>query len=258
MKIEFEEQGKGKPVVLLHAFPLSRAMWASQVQVLTAANCRVILPDLRGFGENHSFSDINTMEDMAQDIFELLDTLKIERAIICGLSMGGYITFSFLKKSPERIAALVLCDTNAGSDTEETREFRFDLIEKIEEKGAQALIDEMLPNLICQNTKENKKELVGSIEEMFKKVNPKGAIAALRGMAARNDNSDLLNQISVPTLLIFGAEDKVSNLETAEKTASEIPNAQLVKIENAGHYSNLEQPEAFNQALVDFIKAVEI
>jgi pimeloyl-ACP methyl ester carboxylesterase len=258
MKIEFEEQGKGKPVVLLHAFPLSRAMWASQVAALTAANCRVILPDLRGFGENHSFSDINTMEDMAQDIFELLDTLKIERAIICGLSMGGYVAFSFLKKYAERIAALVLCDTNSTGDTEETREFRFDLIEKIEAIGAQALIDDMLPNLICQNTKENKTELVVSIEEMFKKVNPKGAIAALRGIAARSDNSDLLNQISVPALLIFGAEDKVSNLEAAEKMASAIPSAQLVKIENAGHYSNLEQPEAFNQALVDFIKIVEI
>lgn len=258
MKIEFEEHGSGKPFVFLHAFPLSRRMWASQIEPLTAENCRLILPDLRGFGESHSFSDINTMEDMAQDIVEMLDTLKIERAIIGGLSMGGYITFNFLKKFPERIAALVLCDTNAGNDTEETREARFDLIEKIEAEGAQALIDEMLPKLICANTKENKKELVQEIEEMFKKVNPQAAIAALRGMAERKDNTDLLDKISVPTILIFGAEDKVTNLETAEKMARTIPNAKLLKIENAGHYSNLEQPEIFNAALIDFIKTVEI
>jgi 3-oxoadipate enol-lactonase len=256
MKIAFEEHGAGKPFVLLHAFPLSNKMWQPQIEALKAENCRLILPDLRGFGESHSFSDINTMEDMAQDISELLDTLKIERAIIGGLSMGGYITFNFLKKFPEKIAALVLCDTNSGSDSEETRESRFELIEQIETEGAQALTDEMLPKLICENTKQNKKELVAAIEEMFNKVNPQAAIAALRGMAESKDRTDLLNQISVPTLLIFGQEDKVTNLEMAKKMLDEIPNSKLVTIENAGHYSNLEQPEIFNKALIDFIKTV--
>lgn len=258
MKIEFEEHGKGKPFVLLHAFPLSNKMWQPQIEALTAANCRLILPDLRGFGESHSFSDINTMEDMAQDIAELLETLKIERAIVGGLSMGGYITFNFLKKFPEKIAALVFCDTNSGSDSEETRESRFNLIEQIETEGAQALIDEMLPKLICENTKQNKKDLVEKIEEMFKKVNPQAAIAALRGMAERKDRTDLLNKISVPTLLIFGREDKVTNLETAEKMSGAILNSKLVTIENAGHYSNLEQPEIFNEALVEFVKTIVV
>jgi 3-oxoadipate enol-lactonase len=258
MKIEFEERGEGKPVVLLHAFPLSRRMWNAQAIALEAEGCRVIVPDLRGFGESHNFSDINTMEDMAQDIFEILETLEIERAIVGGLSMGGYVTVNFLKKFPEKISALILCDTNANSDTEDAREARFDLIEKIETEGAQALIDEMLPKLICENTKQNKKELVAEIEEMFRKVNPQAAVAALRGLAARIDNTDLLDKISVPTLLIFGVEDKVTHLEAAEKMAGAIPNAKLVKIANAGHYSNLEQPEAFNQALIDFIKTVEV
>jgi pimeloyl-ACP methyl ester carboxylesterase len=258
MKIEFEEHGAGKPVVLLHAFPLSREMWRPQIEALQAAGCRVIVPDLRGFGANHSFSDINTMEDMAQDVAEMLDTLKIERAVIGGLSMGGYVAFNFLRKFPEKIAALVLCDTNAAADSEATRAFRFELIEKIEIDGAQALIDEMLPNLICRNTIENKKELVRAIEEMFKKVNPQAAVAALRGMAGRLDQTDLLNRISIPALLIFGEEDKVSNLETAEKMRSAIPIASLVKIHGAGHYSSLEQPEIFNRALIDFIKLVEV
>ena len=258
MKLEFEEHGAGKPFVLLHAFPLNRQMWNTQIEALKTEKCRLIVPDLRGFGENHSFSDINTMEDMAQDVFEMLDTLKIERAIIGGLSMGGYITFNFLRKFPEKVAALVLCDTNAHADSEAVRESRLDLIEKIEAEGVQALIDEMLPKLICENTKQNKKELVQSLEDSFNKVNPQAAIAALRGMAQRKDNTDLLDKISVPTLLIFGAEDKVTNLEMAETMARTIPNSSLVKIENAGHYSNLEQPEIFNQALSDFIKTVEV
>lgn len=258
MKLTFEEHGEGKPFVLLHAFPLSNKMWQPQIEALAAENCRLILPDLRGFGESHNFSDINTMGEMACDISELLEMLKIERAIIGGLSMGGYVTFNFLKRFPEKAAALVLCDTSAGSDSEESRESRFTLIEQIETEGAQALIDEMLPKLVCENTKQNKQELVNKIEKMFSEVNPQAAIAALRGMAQRKDNSDLLNQISLPTLLIFGKEDKVTNLMTAENLSNKIPNSKLVIIEDAGHYSNLEQPEIFNMALVDFIKAVEI
>lgn len=152
----------------------------------------------------------------------------------------------------------MLCDTHAASDSEETRNSRFELVEKIEKEGAQALIDEMLPKLICENTKQNKLELVDELEEMFRAVNPQAAIAALRGMAEREDNTTLLDQISVPALLIFGREDKVTNLEMAEKMRNKIPNSRLSIIEDAGHYSNLEQPEIFNRLLIDFIKTVEI
>lgn len=258
MDLTFEDHGEGKPVFLLHAFPLSRQMWQPQIAALTSENFRVIAPDFRGFGENRNFSDINTMEAMARDVAELFDALKIECAIIAGLSMGGYVLFEFLKTFPEKIAALVFCDTHAGEDSEETRESRFDLIEKIERDGSQALIDVMLPKLICENTKQNKKELVGEIEEMFRAADPRGSIAALRGMAKRADNNDLLSKISVPALLIFGAEDKVTHLEMAEKMRDEIPDSRLSVIENAGHYSNLEQPEIFNRILIDFIKTVEI
>lgn len=258
MKIAFEEHGEGKPVILLHAFPLNRQMWTSQIEALKAENCRLILPDLRGFGESHSFSDINTMEDLAQDIAELTDLLKIKRAIIGGLSMGGFVTFSLLKAFPEKFAAVILCDTHAGADSDEKREFRFDLIEKVEKQGADALIEETLPNLISENTKENKKDLVKKIEQMFRAANPQAAIAALRGMAERKDYGDLLNKITLPTCLIFGNEDDAAILAAAEKFASAAPNRSFTGIQNAGHYSNLEQPEEFNRALVEFIKTVEV
>lgn len=258
MKIEFEEHGEGKPVVLLHAFPLNRKMWAPQIEAVKAEGCRLVLPDLRGFGESHNFSDINTMEDLARDVAELLDALKIERAIIGGLSMGGYVTFCLLKMFPEKVAALILCDTQSGADSDAKRESRFDLIEKIEKEGVAVLIEEMLPNLISENTKANKKDLIEEIEEMFRQVNPQAAIAALRGMAERKDNTDLIDTISVPTCLIVGNEDDAAFLTAAENISRKIPNAKLTKIQNAGHYSNLEQPDEFNKALVEFIRTVEV
>lgn len=258
MKINFQEHGTGKPVVLLHAFPLSSDMWQPQIAAFKNKNVRLILPDLRGFGESHSFSDINTMEDMAQDIYELLETLKIKKAILGGLSMGGYILFNFLKKYPEKAAALIFCNTHPANDTEDTRHGRMELIEKIEKDGSNALIENMLPKLTGETTKQTKPELIENLREKFARVNPQAAIAALRGMAQRKDNTDLLKQISLPTLLIFGEDDKITNLEMADKMARGISNSRLVIIPDSGHYSNLEQPELFNQALSDFINTLEV
>lgn len=256
MKIEYKEYGSGKPVVLLHAFPLSGRMWKQQIESLTANKYRVIVPDLRGFGESSNFADINAMKDMADDVAELLQNLKIERAIFAGLSMGGYVLLSLYSRIPGKFAAFILCDTTASADSEEQRESRFDFIEKIEKNGMQPLIDEMLPNLTGEFTKQNNRDLVAEIEQMFTETRPQAAIAALRGMAAREDFSQLLKETSLPTLLIFGAEDKIIDAETADELHRRIPGSQLFKIENAGHYSNLEQPEAFNKIFVDFANKV--
>lgn len=256
MKVTFEEHGTGKPIVLLHAFPLSRKMWTPQIEILTANKFRVILPDLRGFGENHNFADINSMKDMAEDIADLLVSLKIERAIFGGLSMGGYVLFQLLSRIPEKFAALILADTNSNADSEEKRDARFDLIEKIEKNGMQTLIDEMLPNNLSDFTKQNKPELVKLIEQMFAETNPQASIAALRGMAERIDYSDSLQKISLPTLLIFGEDDKVTNISVAEKIQQQITNSKLHKIKNAGHYSNLEQPDEFNRIVLNFAQTV--
>jgi 3-oxoadipate enol-lactonase len=258
MNIPFEEYGEGKPVILLHAFPLSRKMWQPQIEALVEAGCRVITPDFRGFGENENFADIHTMEDLAGDIAELLDELEIEKAIIGGLSMGGYVLFNLYKKHPEKFAALILADTNCGADLGEKRSARFELVAKIEADGAQALVENVLPNLISDFTKQHDSALVENLESEFSEVNPQAAIAALRGMAQREDHCDLLESISVPTLLIFGEHDKVTNLETGEKMHRAIKNSRLIKIENAGHYTNLEQPAQFNRALAEFVETIEI
>ncbi len=256
MKLPYEEYGSGPPVVLLHGFPLSRTMWQPNAGAITDAGFRLITPDFPGFGENTSFADINTMEEMAKSVAELLNSLKIDRAIIGGLSMGGYVTFALYAMRPELFAGLVLCDTTSTADTEEKRKGRFELIDKIERQGSQALVENMLPNLICDYTKESNQELVEELERKFAAVNPKAAIAALRGMAARADHTQKLNEINVPTVLIFGEDDQVTNLDAAQMMNQAISGSELVVIENAGHYSNQEQPHAFNEAVVNFLTAV--
>lgn len=256
MKIAFEELGSGKPVVLLHAFPLSRKMWRPQIDDLTANKYRVILPDLRGFGESHNFADINAIEDMAEDVAELLATLKIERAIFVGLSMGGYVLLNLFSRIPEKFAALVLCSTTSEADSVEKRESRLDLIEKIEKNGVQILKEEMLSNLLSGFTKQYKPHLVQEIERMFAEVNPKAAVAALRGMAERKSLTYLLPDISLPACLIFGKDDQTADNKAAEQLNKQITKSKLFLIEGAGHYSNIEQPQLFNKILVDFIKEV--
>lgn len=258
MKLPFQELGSGPPVILLHGFPLSRTMWQPNVGAIADAGFRVITPDFPGFGENTSFADINTMEDMAKGVAELLNSLKIERAIIGGLSMGGYVTFALYAIHPELFAGLILCDTTSVADTDEKRKGRFELMEKIERQGSQALVENMLPNLIADSTKENDQELVAELERTFTAVNPKAAIAALRGMAARADHTNRLGDIIVPTILVFGEHDKVTNLDAARMMNRAIAGSKLVVIENAGHFSNQEQPATFNDAIVDLLKSVEV
>ncbi len=256
MKLNFERTGNGKALVLLHAFPLFGKMWKPQIETLVEAGYSVIMPDLRGFGESHNFADINSMEDMAKDVAELLENLDIEKAVFGGLSMGGYVLFNFFRLFPEKVVSLIFCDTSFAADTDEKRLGRFGLIEKIEQDGSQALIENMLPNLTGEFTKQNNPNLIKDLEKTFSEVEPKAAIAALRGMAERKDHSELLSEIKVPTALIFGEEDKVTNLETAEKMHAEIPNSYLFVIKNAGHYSNLEQPFQFNTSLLDFLSEI--
>ncbi len=250
--LAFKEKGNGYPVVLLHAFPLDSEMWFPQMP-LANEKFRFLCLDLPSFGESAPL-DENSLENIAKKVLQTLDSLKIEKAAIGGLSMGGYVTFNLYRIAPERFFAVLLFDTSPLADTEEKRNSRFELINEVEQKGSFALIEKMLPNLISEHTKNENQSLVEWLKEKFSKTNPKGVVKALEAMAHRKDHSYMLKDISVPTLLIFGEHDNVTNLEIAEKMRSEIPNAELHKIPKAGHYSNLENPEAFNSALKNFLE----
>ena len=162
IELAWEEAGRGEPVVLLHAFPLNRKMWAPQVEAL-AVGYRVITPDFRGHGESSGVEEDSTMERLAGDVRGLLDHLKLERVVLGGLSMGGYVAFAFLRRWPQRVAALILADTRASADTEEGRKARYEMAEVAEREGSTAIAERMLPKLLAPATHEHKPEVVTAV-----------------------------------------------------------------------------------------------
>jgi 3-oxoadipate enol-lactonase len=254
MKLAYTDTGLGSPVVLIHGYPFNRSLWSEQVIALSNSY-RVIAPDLRGFGETEVTAGSATMNQMAQDVAELMDQLQIPRAVIGGLSMGGYVALAFYKQFPSRVRALILADTRAQADTEEAKQTRAQQAEKALSEGMAGIADAMLPKLLTPDTVSKRPDIVMHVRDMMLKTKPEGAAAALRGMAEREDQTPLLSQISAPTLILVGAEDAITPVADSEKMHHAIPNARLVVLENAGHVSNLERTEQFNDAMLEFLRA---
>jgi 3-oxoadipate enol-lactonase len=252
IELAWQEAGQGTPVVLLHAFPVNRGMWRAQQEAL-ARRYRVITPDFRGHGESSLPEEDSTMERLAVDVRGLLDFLGLERVVLGGLSMGGYASFAFYRRYPERVAALVLADTRASADTEEGLRGREELAALAEKEGAAGVAEQMLPKLLGASTRANRPHVVSAVREMILTTSPAGIVRALRGMAARPASFDLLPKIQCPTLVVVGAEDTLTPPADSEALAKAIPGARLEVIPAAGHLSNLEQPAAFTRALADFL-----
>lgn len=255
INLAYTDVGSGPPVVLIHGYPFNRSLWTEQAEALRS-NHRVIMPDLRGFGESDSSDGVATMKRMAEDVGDLMDHLEIEQAVIGGLSMGGYVALAFCRQVQARVKALVLADTRAQADTEEGRQTRFQQAEKALSEGMAGLTDAMLPKLLTPDTVSKRPELVKRVRDMMLKTKPEGAAAALKGMAERDDQTEFIAGILVPTLILVGREDAITPMADSEKMQSRIEGSRLVVIENAGHVSNLEQTEQFNDALLGFLSTV--
>lgn len=253
IQLAYTDTGVGRPVVLIHGYPFNATLWNEQVAALSNSY-RVIVPDLRGFGESDSSPAPVTMERMAQDVVQLLDHLEISRAVIAGLSMGGYVTLAFQKLFPSRVRALVLADTRAQADTEEAKQTRAQQAEKALAEGMAGIADAMLPKLLTPETVSKRPEIVKRVRDMMLKTKPEGAAAALLGMAEREDHTERLSQIAARTLILVGAEDAITPVADSERMHNEIAGSRLVVIENAGHVSNLEQTNRFNEALISFLR----
>src|SRR5437660_483845 len=256
INIGYDDHGIGQPVLFLHAFPLNRSMWSGElVALLQEERYRLVALDWRGFGESDITSNISTMEQFADDVAGLMDVLGMQDAILCGLSMGGYVAFAFLRKYPQRVRGLILADTRPGADTAEGRANRENVARVAETQGTGAIANLQLPKLISENTRQQHPEVEARIRQMINAATPQGIAAASRGMAQRADSTDLLAAITCPTLVLVGEQDVLTPPNVAQDYASNIPNAQFVVIPNAGHLSNLEQQEAFLQALSGFLRA---
>ncbi|HJP90704.1 MAG TPA: alpha/beta fold hydrolase [Pyrinomonadaceae bacterium] len=254
IQMAYTDTGIGRPVVLIHGYPFDRSLWTEQIPALSNSY-RVIVPDLRGFGETDTAVSPATMNRMAQDVAELLDQLQISRAVIGGLSMGGYVALAFYKQFPSRVRALILADTRAQSDTEEAKQTRAQQAEKALSDGMAGIADAMLPKLLTPDTVSKHPEIVKRVRDMMLKTKSEGAAAALMGMAEREDQTQFLSQISVPTLILVGAEDAITPVADSEKMHRAIGGSRLVVLENAGHVSNIERTGPFNDALLEFLRA---
>jgi 3-oxoadipate enol-lactonase len=255
--LAYDVEGSGVPVVLLHGFPFNRTFWREQVEALKSSY-RVVVPDLRGHGETTATADEPaTMEEMARDVAALLDELRIERAVLGGLSMGGYVSLAFYRLFPRRVRSLVLADTRATADTDEVRKVREETARRALDEGMAALADTMLPKLFAHATHMKHPDRVERVREMILATKPAGAAAALRGMAARRDQTNLLANVLQPTLVVVGSEDQVTPPSESELLRREIRGSRLEVIEGAGHVSNVEQPEEFNRVLLKFLQDIQ-
>jgi 3-oxoadipate enol-lactonase len=256
LELAYDDMGAGTPVVLLHGFPFNRSLWHEQATVL-ASRHRVITPDLRGFGESTVVEEPATMAAMASDVAALLDELQLARVTLGGLSMGGYVALAFYRLFPYRVRALVLADTRPQADTAEARVGRETMAQRALAEGMQPIADAMLPKLLAPATYAERPEIVARVREMILTTQPAGAAAALRGMALRRDQTDLLSDILAPALIIVGSADAITPPTDAELMRREIRGARLVVIDGAGHCANLERADDFNEALSKFLGDIE-
>ncbi|RAY15778.1 alpha/beta hydrolase [Actinomadura craniellae] len=248
--------GGGTPLVLLHAFPLSSAMWLAQREGL-AGRFRIVTPDLRGFGGSLLGADEPSIDAMADDVALLMRRQGIARAVVGGLSMGGYVAMALARRHPDRLLGLVLADTKASADTEEARRNRLRQAEVMEaERSVRVLVDEGLPNLLGPTTFRQRALVYGRVRGLMQ-ATPAGAAAwAQRAMAARPDAFGTLRDTRVPALVLVGDEDRLTTEDDARAMTEALPNAELMVIPRAGHLSAIEQPDLFNQAVAEFVSAL--
>ncbi len=248
--------GSGQPLVLLHGFPLDHSMWDRQAPL--AEHFRLIAPDLRGFGG--SVGTVPTgIEQLADDVAAVLAALHVTApAVICGLSMGGYVAQHLAVRHPDRVAALVLVDTKLEADTPEAREARADLAAKVGRLGQAILADAMIPRLLAASAEARSAPDRVENEAVLRRMilaQPVAAIqAALAALGSRPDMVEPLRHVLVPTLLVVGAEDAITPPECLERAEEIIPCSRLLIVPQAGHMTPLEAPETFNAAVVEFLQ----
>ena len=252
-ELHFDQSGSGTPLLLIHGFPFDGRSWEGQLKALSG-QAHVLAPDLPGFGDSPAGEPPYTVERYAEDCVAVLDGLDItEPVVVGGLSMGGYIALAFVRHFPERVAGLLLASTRPGADSEEGKANRDKAIAEVKAKGVAALVEGMHPKLLAPSTYETKPEVAARLKGIMLNASEAGVVGALQAMRDRPDATEELAQIEVPALVIHGEEDGVIPISEAEDMAAALPYAELVRVADAGHLPNMEQPQAFNEAVEAFL-----
>jgi pimeloyl-ACP methyl ester carboxylesterase len=249
-----EVRGEGGAVLFVHGFPFDRTMWRHQLAGLS--RWKRIAPDLRGVGESNPGAEEYSIGRYADDLVAVLDAVGVGQAVVCGLSMGGYILFELLRRYPERVRAAVLCDTRPQADAAEARRNRDELAALAVERGPEAVAERLLPGLLAPATLADQPEVMTQCREMARRYSVPGMVGALRAMRERPDSTQLLGTIRVPTLIVVGAEDRPTPPPVAQGMAEAITGARCAVIPGAGHVAPLEQPLGTSRVLADFLDAL--
>lgn len=254
--IYVEDLGSGVPLLLIHGFPLNREMWRPQIETLSTT-ARVIALDLRGHGQSPPTEGPYSMDLLADDCAGVLEALKVDQpVVVCGLSMGGYVSLAFFRRRPEKVSGMILASTRAGADSVEAKINRDKAALLVENNGTQSVIDSMLPIIMAPQTYREKPELVSQVAGIMEKTSTSGMVSAFKGMKTRPDSTPTLGQIKVPTLIIHGADDQIVPLSDSEAMHTAISDSRLEVIPDAGHLPNLEQAQLFNRAVESFLSAL--
>jgi 3-oxoadipate enol-lactonase len=252
MSLAYESRGAGPTLVLLHAFPFDRRMWSEELARLSDVR-RVIAVDLRGFGASPLWGE-PTIDELGDDVIALLDELGVPMASVCGLSMGGYVALSLVERHRGRVAALVLADTRAAGDGEVARAAREATMRQVRSDGTAAFLDGVPERLLSRHASDDLRQRVRSLCVERGEI----ILAATRAMAHRPDRTALLQRIDCPTLVVCGGEDTTSPAPEMRSLAAQIPGAEYVEIAGAGHLSNLEAPDRFDEAVARFLSAHDL
>lgn len=252
--LAFDVAGRGAPVLLVHAFPLDREMWRPQIERWSPTR-RVISVDLRGFGESPRTDGSRvSMRQHADDLAQVLDHLEIAKISLVGLSLGGYIGLAFAEFYPERLHSMVLAHTRATADSVETKAARQRQIQQILAEGIESLATSLPAKMLGARAPAAARTLV---RDLVARQDPNGAISALRGMEQREDRSQIAAGLTVPVLVIGGAEDQLVPPIEALGLHASIPGSEWIEFPGAGHLSNLERPDSFSAAVARFLDAQE-
>ncbi|MGW0750107.1 alpha/beta fold hydrolase [Streptomyces sp. NPDC002587] len=241
------------PVILIHGHPFNRTMWAPQTAALTAAGYRVITPDLRGYGESPVLAGKALLADLADDIAALLARLGIEQAVVGGVSMGGQIAMETRLRHPGLVRALVLSDTTPLPESEEGAKHRRELADRLLSEGMGPYAEEVIDKMLAPYNVTGMPEAAERVSAMMRATDPEGAAAALRGRAERPDYRPVLAAATEPCLVVVGADDVYTPVAEAEALHALMPHSVLAVIGRAGHLPGVEQPEAFNRVLLEFL-----
>lgn len=241
-----------KNLVFLHGFPFNRTSWSAEIGHFS--DHRVLAPDLRGHGGGPEGPAPWFIHHYVEDLKKFLDEKSADRAILCGLSMGGYVALHFAEKYPERVEALVLANTQAGPDSNEAKDKRYQTVEKLHQDGLQAMAADMAKGMLAESTLRENPEVLGRVVAMIQGNKAENAAKVVGALAARRDATPFLKSLRCPTLVIAGDQDKVISPEAGRAMADAIPGAEFALLSGAGHLSNLEQPAAFQKRVREFLR----